>query len=514
MQTLTQSKRQLSLFLAAIILIGSSPAAFAVGPKLTPQSSTPTLADDSLIVLLAPHSDCNKAKGDILNSAQAATVKELHVNREDYSVLHVRPPAGQREMSFNQISAMRRQHPEIISVQRNYMVHASQSSVVPPNDPYLGSQWPLSVQGWLAAQAVYYNSQRHPAYLTIMGDGYTPVSGELGPTITEYDCTTGTVQPTSGRNTGSPEGNVDESITGCVSGNGVDIAGELCFKQTVPGYITALMIVQQGQQDASTLAIYTALTWAINNQAARGGPGAITCSYGTTFPGAPLWTDPGIESLARSAYNQGDLVLFSTGDTAGTYPNSYLAGYHSAPVQGSDSGNNLMTNFNLVSGLARSAPGSGQPSVIGGSVTNGYQGTSFSDQHWGALIGMLMSCAPSLTAAQADQILINTGTSCANAGSFWPCVVPNLNAAIRSALGTPPPPPPPPPPPSPPPPPPTPPPPTPPPPPPPPRPPVTMPPPPPPIFNRHGFRMRFRPIRVRFINPNRLREEESKLHLP
>jgi hypothetical protein len=434
----------LSLFLGATIIVASCPVAFALKPKA--QIAPGSLADDSILVLLAPNADCAKAKGALLNEAQATTIKEMHCNPANFSVVHVQPQAGRREETLSKILAMKTSHPEILSAQRNYVVVPAQQSVVPPNDPLLAAQWPLSAQGWLAAQATYYGSQSHRAYLTIMGDGFTPVANELGgANIVEYDCTGATVQPTSGWNPSSGEGCVDESITGCITGNGIDIAGELGFQQSVPGFITALMIVPQGQSFGSVAAMYQALVWAINNQAARGGPGAITCSYGFVFPGPPLWTDPGIESLAAAAYSQGDLVLFSTGDTTGTYPVSDLTGYHSAPVQGSDNGNNLMTIFNLLTNDPRSAPGSAQLAIIDGLPNGGFGGTSFSDQHWGAMIAMLQSVVPSLTAVQADQILINTGTPCANASQFWPVVVPNLNAAINSAIPPPSQPPPPPP---------------------------------------------------------------------
>jgi hypothetical protein len=99
--------------------------AFVTAVLATPQQSTSgAVSDETLIVTLAPHADREKVKSDLLKEAQATTVRDMHVDREDYSIFVVQPPKGQSEATLKKIEAMIKTHAEIVSVSRNYTAHS------------------------------------------------------------------------------------------------------------------------------------------------------------------------------------------------------------------------------------------------------------------------------------------------------------------------------------------------------------------------------------------------------
>jgi hypothetical protein len=282
---------------------------------------------------------------------------------------------------------------------------------------------------WTAAYSKYGSAQVNPAYLTILSSGVTPVSTghELGAYVTQYNATTSNVvqEPVKGY---TAEGDIDASITGCLTNNQVLLAGSGCFVPSKPLYITMLRITSS--DSVSTATIYSALTFAINNQALRHAPGPVSLSYGTSYPDAPLWSDSGIQSLAGSLLNQGDILVVAAGDTPGTYTN-YPPG-NVVVAQGTNINNQFdSSQLTLVANDPVGAPGAQQPAVINGEYSDNYYGSSFSAPLWASAISMLISVSPSLTSAQAHQILLNTGTNIK--GSSWPAVVPAFDAGIQSA---------------------------------------------------------------------------------
>jgi hypothetical protein len=100
--------------------------AFVTAVLATPQRSTTSgaVSDETLIVTLAPHADREKVKAELLKEAQATTIRDMHVDREDYSIFVVQPPKGQSDATLKKIEAMIKTHKEIVSVSRNYTAHS------------------------------------------------------------------------------------------------------------------------------------------------------------------------------------------------------------------------------------------------------------------------------------------------------------------------------------------------------------------------------------------------------
>jgi hypothetical protein len=99
--------------------------AFATAVLATPQHSTAgAVSDETLLVMLAPHADREKVKADLLKEAQATTVRDMHVDREDYSIFIVQPPKGQSDETLKKIEAMIKSRKDIVSVERNSTAHS------------------------------------------------------------------------------------------------------------------------------------------------------------------------------------------------------------------------------------------------------------------------------------------------------------------------------------------------------------------------------------------------------
>src|ERR1700679_906925 len=122
---------------------------FLAVSSIAPAFAAPPLADDTLLVLLARHSDRAAARASLFSEAQSNTIEDLHVDGEDYSILHVQPPKGQGELTRKNILKMMKNHPEIKSVSPNTLMHHL-GKKAPPNltDPDLSQQWPLAAMRW------------------------------------------------------------------------------------------------------------------------------------------------------------------------------------------------------------------------------------------------------------------------------------------------------------------------------------------------------------------------------
>ncbi len=407
-------------------------ALFALGFSVPAWSAEQQhIADDTLLVLLAPHADRNTMQQIFETQARCNLVADMHVNKADYSIFQLQPQRGQREIALKLLQTLMSQYPQIIkSVHRNYLANALVSSVPNvPNDPAFTLQWPLDDMRWVAARSLYSTSQVNPARITILGSGTQPVetANELGAYITQYNALGSTVFQESVHGS-NPEGDIDSSITGCLTDNAELISGSGCFINTVPCYLTNVQVTTNGTVSYSV--IENALVWCINNQNLRGGPGPINLSYGVQFGNPPIWSVTDMQTLAGTLLTQGDILIMAAGDDRGTY-STYPTG-NVVVVQGTTRARTMAGYLTQVQNDPVAAPGGIQPSVVRKHLKLTYYGTSFAAPLWCSGIAMLISMNPSLTSAQANQILINTGSSVRGAG--WSVVIPAFDRAIAAAL--------------------------------------------------------------------------------
>ncbi|HEY9734408.1 MAG TPA: S8 family serine peptidase [Drouetiella sp.] len=443
-----------SLLMAAVMCVTATAPALASNHNSATTASAPQ-TDDTLLVLLAPHADRTKIATDLSSGAKVKCLKDIHVDTQDYSVLHVQAATGQAKTAMAQIKSMMKSNPNIKSVGHNYLVHAFRnkgfigggSVVSPPNDPYFSQQWPLAAMRWTAAQAQYNHRQVMPANITILSSGATPVytNNELGPAITQFNCLVNPPVPEDVQGF-DPEGDIDASITGCLTDNSTLLAGSGSFGR-FPTRISMLRITNGGGAYLSD--ILNALVFRINNQHKLGGPGPVNLSYGggnpnlaQVSPNLPLWTDPNMQAAATSLLAEGSLLVLSAGDTgtagppagSGTWSSAVAPAGNIVVVQGTDINNNFDTvNLTRLQNDPVAAPGDPQPALINGQFSDQFYGTSFSAPLWCSAISMLMSMNPHLTALQAHQILVSTGTPAGGAG--YPAVVPAFDKSIKQVVG-------------------------------------------------------------------------------
>jgi hypothetical protein len=243
-----------------------------------------------------------------------------------------------------------------------------------------------------------------------------------------------------------PEGDVDASITGCLTDNSVLLSGSGSFGR----FPTRIQMLRITNSDGAFLSdILNALVFRINNQHKLGGPGPVNLSYGggnpnlaQVSPNLPLWTDPNMQAAATSLLAEGSLLVLSSGDTgtagppagSGTWSSAVAPAGNIVVVQGTDINNNFDTvNLTRLQNDPVAAPGDPQPAVINGQFNDQFYGTSFSAPLWCSAISMLMSMNPHLTALQAHQILLNTGTPAGGAG--YSAVVPAFDKSIKQVVG-------------------------------------------------------------------------------
>jgi subtilisin family serine protease len=107
-------------------------------------------------------------------------------------------------------------------------------------------------------------------------------------------------------------------------------------------------------------------------------------------------------------------------------------------VQASSKDNTFDSHHTLIRNDPAAAPGAAQPAVIKGAYNASHDGSSFSTPLWSSAIAMVIAFNPSLTAPQANNIILNTGTVVGTiSGATWHAVIPNFRAAISSALSMP-----------------------------------------------------------------------------
>jgi hypothetical protein len=394
------------------------------------------LADDTLLLLLADHTKLEKVSADLKIDAQADVIEDIHVQSDDYSILSLQGPVGQREVTLAKIETMMQQHPEYVAVTRNYLQHEAQGSM--PNDPNFSQQWPLTSMNWPAAWASYNGQQKHSAHITILTGGCDPVStnNELGAYITEYDTTKKPVRRES-LHTNSTEGDIDCSISSCLTDNSTLIAGAGCFTPSYPCVVTLLRIISNGSHGASNRNIHRAIAWAIDHKKERGGDGPLSLSYGGSASSHPFFNDKLIRRLATSLVKHRDILVMAAGDKSAIQTAVTDTG-DAVVVQASSKDNTFDSHHTLIRNDPAAAPGAAQPAVIKGAYNASHDGSSFSTPLWSSAIAMVIAFNPSLTAPQANNIILNTGTVVGTiSGATWHAVIPNFRAAISSALSMP-----------------------------------------------------------------------------
>ncbi len=407
---LSENMVRLTCICICALLFGCAPA----------HSQTSNRLDETIIITLSPGADMNKVKATI-DQAHGTVRRTLHVNYDNYSILFVMPQTGTADSTVQRI--LLNADSNFRSVRRNLKLRTSGSgTIAPPNDPTFSEQWNLATINWTKARDHYSSTLRKMGtpHMIDLDSGCAAITknDELNH-ITQYDALSDATDPTK-----STPGDVYGHGTACcdmygaVTDNDTDLAGVASFSTSNVPHIYEFQVLN-GDDSFYDSSVISVLTFISNNLSSLGGPSPINISLESDNSGTgagPLWSEPAIQTLAETLHKQGCSCVLCAGDY-GTNLTKYPIG-HCRVVQGTDQTNALGTN----SGYASSYIGENKPTAPGYNVPlywwdtttksiglyNSY-GTSFSSPTWAAGIAVLQALKPSLSAPQADQILVETG---------------------------------------------------------------------------------------------------------
>ena len=118
----TRSFIKIGISLPVICFFSTNVMSLPAQAQVQNHSSTGAkYADDSLIITTSPGADMNKIKA-LLTDVHATVIRTLHVNRENYSLLFVKPEKGKADETLKNILAKKDKN--IQSVGRNGVYRA------------------------------------------------------------------------------------------------------------------------------------------------------------------------------------------------------------------------------------------------------------------------------------------------------------------------------------------------------------------------------------------------------
>ncbi len=414
--------RRTALGLSAALLLGTLP--------LVPSAQA---ASNGTILV------CTQAGGDVAAAKQTLTeagctvLSEIPCASGNFSILQVRPNDGDVLGAVAKFNGTIDSN--ILSVEATFQSKAQHFGGwwnwpprpnCTPNDPDYPSQYALSSMNWNDARC----------FLRLLG-----ITQRAYPKVTVIDTGTNTIAPGeeisvvqqfnfSGGQNGTPEAAFDSGIHGtgvasimaCRTNNASFIAG--AASHNLPVKVTACRVSNDGEF-IDTLDVLRAMTWCVDNQRLRGGPGAINLSINSTalptYNGSTV-----VQEIAKAARKQGDLFVNGSGNLGIVDPSPEL---YMRRVAACDE-NNMLATFSNTGPFKATAPGVNVALVTSNPPTTLFgTGTSFSGPNWAAGIAFLQSFSPWVNPVRLDSVLFSTGD---NTPDGWR--IPNFNRAIRSSL--------------------------------------------------------------------------------
>lgn len=411
-------KRSLAA-ISALILLSS----FAVVPPALAQSS-----DNTILICTHPGSDAGEARKTLTDKG-CKIIREIKCVAGKFSIFHVQPNGVSASSLISSINGT--VDPNIMSAEITFQSKCQWSfwpkPSCTPNDPAYPSQYNLPSMNWNDARCTLRLlgiNQRAQPRVTLLDSGVNPITNNNEMTdIQQFSFINGA--------NGTPETPFDAgfhgtAVSGCMAGrtnNSTLIAGTA--SHNLPVKVTCCRVSSDGTFLNTTDAI-AAMTWCVDNQALRGGPGVINLSINSSS-GPTYNASPVIQEIARAARAQGDLFVNGSGNSGLEDPSPEL---NLRRVGGLDE-NNVRASFsnfgpfqaytNAVNILTYNLS---FPSSLGFAT-----GTSFACPQWAAVISLLQSISPRLNAAKADKIVFATADRTPDGNR-----IPNVNTAVIFAI--------------------------------------------------------------------------------
>lgn len=384
----------------------------------------------TLVLVVKPGADMTSVANTI-SSVSGTVMKSTIIQATGQQILRVKVPPGKPSEAQNSIKAIA--DPNITAVERNYYLQFQNQGEhsCSPNDPDYPQQWALPDLHF--PEALCQVRRDHSLdrdwlgpipFMTYLDSGVNPVypvelvlihqlnfaEGAGGVTEFPFDADT---------NSNEFHGTGTSGTAGATTNDHEFIAGVASAGQ--PVFITMLRLANPPGTTILAADVVDALTWCIDHQRERGGPGPINLSINAAPPNT-INSSSVFQGLAQTLRAQGDLVVNGAGNsgTEDSSPEQYIR-----RVAGTDE-NDQLANFSTFGPFHAAAPATNILVLPG---LNYVDGTSLSTAYWSGSIAFLMAACRErkLNAPKADEIIFNTATV-TNQGYH----IPNLEKAVDS----------------------------------------------------------------------------------
>jgi subtilase family protein len=414
-------------FLATILLLACANLAAQVPP-----------ADDgvTLVLMVKPGADMTRVANTI-SAVNGTVMKSTIIQATGQQLLRVKVPQGKPSEAQNNIKAAA--DPNITAVERNYYLHLQdregREHSCSPNDPDYPQQWALPDLHFPQALCRIRRDDDQDSWsdgekrgrippITYLDSGVNPVYPRELTFIQQFNFADGAdgvpeFPFDADTNNNELHGTGTSGTAGATTNNHEFIAGIASTGE--PVFITMLRLANPPGTTILTADVVDALTWCIDHQRERGGPGPINLSINAAPPNT-INSSSVFQSLAQTLRAQGDLVVNGAGNTGteDSSPEQYIR-----RVAGTDE-NDELVSFSVFGPFHAAAPATNILVLPG---LNYVSGTSLSTAYWSGSIAFLMAACHEqrLNAPKADEIIFNTATV-TNQGYH----IPNLEKAVAS----------------------------------------------------------------------------------
>lgn len=370
-----------------------------------------------------------QAAKDTLKAAGCTVVSEVRCDVGAFSILQVRPNNGDVNSAVAKFNGT--VDANILSAESTFQSKAQfffwppRPSCV-PNDPDYPSQYALSAMNWNDARCTLrllgLNQRAYPR-VTVIDTGTNLVTaGDEMMNVQQFNFAGGQNGVAEAPFDSGVHGTGCSSIIGCKTNNANYISGTA--SHNLPVKVTACRVSQDGDF-MDTMDILRAMTWCVDHQRERGGPGAINLSI-NTFALPTYNASTVVQEIAKAARNQGDLFVNASGNLGevDTSPEKNLR-----RVMAYDENNNV-ASFSNTGPFKAGAPGVNVALVTGYPAGTFFgTGTSFAAPNWAGGISFLQSFVPFSNSVRMDSILYRTADNTAQGNK-----IPNYNKAVIAAV--------------------------------------------------------------------------------
>ncbi len=404
--------------LSAVLLLSTLP--------LMP--SAQAASNGTILVCTQAGGDVQAAK-DTLTAAGCTVIGEVPCQSGNFSILQVIPNNGNVAAAvakFNGSIDANILSAEATFQSRSQFFFWPPRPTCTPNDPDYPSQYALPAMNWNDARCTLRLlgiTQRAYPRVTVIDTGTNMVTpGDEMTSIQQFNFVGGLNGVSEAPLDSGVHGTACASIMAARTNNANFISGGASYN--LPVKITACRVSNDGET-IDTLDVLRAMTWCVDHQRDRGGPGVINLSINSTA--LPTYNGSSVvQAIAQAARKQGDLIVNGSGNlgVVDPSPEKYLR-----RVMAYDQDNNV-ASFSNTGPFKAGAPGVDIAVIAGNPASTLFgDGTSFSGPNWGSAICFLQSFVPWSNPVRLDNIVYQTADNTAQGNK-----IPNFNRATIYTL--------------------------------------------------------------------------------